>query len=140
MEVGIEDCLHIEFEYDRAKYHLKDCVVGKIYFLLVRRCVCVFVCCVLGVLCVCVCGGVLIVCWGGSAKGQEGASDWGLGAVTGFNLRDCGWSMYGLIGGVWYAPPNPLSSSLTPPPQTQPQPPLTGAHQAQAHGAGDPAP
>lgn len=37
MEVGIEDCLHIEFEYDRARYHLKDCVVGKIYFLLVRR-------------------------------------------------------------------------------------------------------
>ncbi|GBF91273.1 vacuolar sorting-associated protein [Raphidocelis subcapitata] len=36
MEVGIEDCLHIEFEYDRAKYHLKDVVVGKIYFLLVR--------------------------------------------------------------------------------------------------------
>lgn len=23
MEVGIEDCLHIEFEYNRAKYHLK---------------------------------------------------------------------------------------------------------------------
>ena len=23
MEVGIEDCLHIEFEYDKAKYHLK---------------------------------------------------------------------------------------------------------------------
>jgi hypothetical protein len=36
MEVGIEDCLHIEFEYDRPRYHLKDCVVGKIYFLLVR--------------------------------------------------------------------------------------------------------
>ncbi len=36
MEVGIEDCLHIEFEYDKAKYSLKDCVVGKIYFLLVR--------------------------------------------------------------------------------------------------------
>lgn len=36
MEVGIEDCLHIEFEYDKAKYHLKDVVVGKIYFLLVR--------------------------------------------------------------------------------------------------------
>lgn len=35
MEVGIEDCLHIEFEYDKAKYHLKDTVVGKIYFLLV---------------------------------------------------------------------------------------------------------
>lgn len=36
MEVGIEDCLHIEFEYDKAAYHLKDVVVGKIYFLLVR--------------------------------------------------------------------------------------------------------
>jgi vacuolar protein sorting-associated protein 26 len=36
MEVGIEDCLHIEFEYDRSKYHLKDVVVGKVYFLLVR--------------------------------------------------------------------------------------------------------
>lgn len=37
MEVGIEDCLHIEFEYDKGKYHLKDTVVGKIYFLLVRH-------------------------------------------------------------------------------------------------------
>lgn len=36
MEVGIEECLHIEFEYDKAKYHLKDVVIGKIYFLLVR--------------------------------------------------------------------------------------------------------
>lgn len=36
MEVGIEDCLHIEFEYNRSKYHLQDVVVGKIYFLLVR--------------------------------------------------------------------------------------------------------
>lgn len=36
MEVGIEDCLHIEFEYQKSKYHLKDVVVGKIYFLLVR--------------------------------------------------------------------------------------------------------
>lgn len=36
MEVGIEDCLHIEFEYDKNKYHLKDTVVGKIYFLLVK--------------------------------------------------------------------------------------------------------
>ncbi|CAD6566599.1 MAG: hypothetical protein TREMPRED_002813 [Tremellales sp. Tagirdzhanova-0007] len=36
MEVGIEDCLHIEFEYNKAKYHLKDAIVGKIYFLLVR--------------------------------------------------------------------------------------------------------
>ena len=35
MEVGIEDCLHIEFEYNRSKYHLKDVVIGKIYFLLV---------------------------------------------------------------------------------------------------------
>ena len=36
MEVGIEECLHIEFEYDRAKYHLQDVILGKINFLLVR--------------------------------------------------------------------------------------------------------
>ena len=36
MEVGIEECLHIEFEYNKSKYHLKDVSVGKIYFLLVR--------------------------------------------------------------------------------------------------------
>ncbi len=35
MEVGIEDCLHIEFEYNKGSYQLKDTVVGKIYFLLV---------------------------------------------------------------------------------------------------------
>ena len=39
MEVGIEDCLHIEFEYNKSKYHLKVCkqlfYLGKIvYFLL----------------------------------------------------------------------------------------------------------
>jgi len=36
MEVGIEECLHIEFEYGRSKYHLKDVILGKVYFLLVR--------------------------------------------------------------------------------------------------------
>ncbi|CAH8670052.1 unnamed protein product [Dicrocoelium dendriticum] len=36
MEVGIEDSLHIEFEYNKSKYHLHDVIVGKIYFLLVR--------------------------------------------------------------------------------------------------------
>ena len=36
MEVGIEDCLHIEFEYKKSKYHLKDVLVGKIYFLFVQ--------------------------------------------------------------------------------------------------------
>eukprot|EP00611_Tribonema_gayanum_P023097 TRINITY_DN4792_c0_g1_i1.p1 TRINITY_DN4792_c0_g1~~TRINITY_DN4792_c0_g1_i1.p1 ORF type:complete len:300 (+),score=137.08 TRINITY_DN4792_c0_g1_i1:218-1117(+) len=36
MEVGIEECLHIEFEYDKSKYHLRDVIIGKIYFLLVR--------------------------------------------------------------------------------------------------------
>ncbi|XP_075494553.1 vacuolar protein sorting-associated protein 26A-like [Primulina tabacum] len=36
MEVGIEDCLHIEFEYNKSKYDLKDVILGKIYFLLVR--------------------------------------------------------------------------------------------------------
>ncbi|XP_004862625.1 vacuolar protein sorting-associated protein 26A [Heterocephalus glaber] len=36
MEVGTEDCLHIEFEYNKSQYHLKDVIVGKLYFLLVR--------------------------------------------------------------------------------------------------------
>ncbi|KAK2083444.1 Vacuolar protein sorting-associated protein 26B [Saguinus oedipus] len=36
MEVRIEDCLHIESEYNKSKYHLKDVIVGKIYFLLVN--------------------------------------------------------------------------------------------------------
>eukprot|EP01006_Ploeotia_vitrea_P029129 TRINITY_DN61715_c0_g1_i2.p1 TRINITY_DN61715_c0_g1~~TRINITY_DN61715_c0_g1_i2.p1 ORF type:complete len:235 (+),score=111.04 TRINITY_DN61715_c0_g1_i2:55-705(+) len=36
MEVGIEDCLHIEFEYNKSRYSLQDVVIGKIYFLLVR--------------------------------------------------------------------------------------------------------
>jgi vacuolar protein sorting-associated protein 26 len=36
MEVGIEDCLHIEFEYEKRAYHLEDIIVGKIHFLLVR--------------------------------------------------------------------------------------------------------
>ncbi|KAL7533468.1 hypothetical protein ACHAWF_004510, partial [Thalassiosira exigua] len=36
MEVGIEDCLHIEFEYERRCYHLRDVIRGKINFLLVR--------------------------------------------------------------------------------------------------------
>jgi len=36
MEVGIEECLHIEFEYERTRYHLADAVRGKIHFRLVR--------------------------------------------------------------------------------------------------------
>jgi vacuolar protein sorting-associated protein 26 len=36
MEVGIEDCLHIEFEYERRVYSLQDTILGKIHFLLVR--------------------------------------------------------------------------------------------------------
>jgi len=36
MEVGIEECLHIEFEYDKSKYHLQDVIIGKICFLLVK--------------------------------------------------------------------------------------------------------
>ncbi|KAL0225185.1 hypothetical protein RCL1_003097 [Eukaryota sp. TZLM3-RCL] len=36
MEVGIEDSVHLEFEYQRCKYNLTDIVVGKVYFLLVR--------------------------------------------------------------------------------------------------------
>lgn len=36
MEVGLEDCLDVEFEYNKSKYHLKDIIIGKITFLLVR--------------------------------------------------------------------------------------------------------
>lgn len=36
MEVGIEECLHIEFEFDRSKFHLKDCIEGIVRFNLVR--------------------------------------------------------------------------------------------------------
>ncbi len=31
-KVGIEECLHIEFEYNKDRYHLKDCVIGKVIF------------------------------------------------------------------------------------------------------------
>ena len=36
MEVGIEECLHIDFEYNKAFYHLKDCIIGKVNFHLVK--------------------------------------------------------------------------------------------------------
>jgi vacuolar protein sorting-associated protein 26 len=36
MEVGIEDCLHIEFEFGQSKFHLKECILGKVNFNLVR--------------------------------------------------------------------------------------------------------
>lgn len=36
MEVGIEELLHIEFEYNRSRYHIRDVILGKIYFLLVK--------------------------------------------------------------------------------------------------------
>ncbi|EGR29496.1 hypothetical protein IMG5_154790 [Ichthyophthirius multifiliis] len=36
LEVGIQECLHIEFEFSKDKYHLKDCLIGKVSFLLVK--------------------------------------------------------------------------------------------------------
>lgn len=36
MDVGIEECIHIEFEYTKSIYHLKDCVVGKVSFMLMK--------------------------------------------------------------------------------------------------------
>lgn len=36
MEVGIEDCLHIEFEFNKQNYHLEDVIIGKIEFVLVK--------------------------------------------------------------------------------------------------------
>ncbi|KAI8639140.1 vacuolar protein sorting-associated protein 26-domain-containing protein [Parasitella parasitica] len=36
MEVGIEDSLHIEFEYNKDRYHLRDVIVGRVLFYLIR--------------------------------------------------------------------------------------------------------
>jgi len=36
MEVGIEDCLHIDFEYNKSFYHLKDIIIGRVNFHLVK--------------------------------------------------------------------------------------------------------
>lgn len=36
LEVGIEECLHIDFEYFKSRYHLKDVVTGKVNFFLVK--------------------------------------------------------------------------------------------------------
>ncbi|CCK70523.1 retromer subunit PEP8 KNAG_0E02640 [Huiozyma naganishii CBS 8797] len=36
LDIGIENCLHIEFEYSKAQYSLNDVIVGRIYFLLTR--------------------------------------------------------------------------------------------------------
>ncbi|CAN3374272.1 hypothetical protein DIURU_000849 [Diutina rugosa] len=36
MDVGIEECLHIEFEYSKSRFNLKDVIHGRIYFQLVR--------------------------------------------------------------------------------------------------------
>lgn len=36
MDVGIEQCLHIEFEYLKSRFLLKEVIVGRIYFFLVR--------------------------------------------------------------------------------------------------------
>jgi len=36
MEVGIEGSLHIDFQYNKSRYHLEDVVIGQIYFMIVR--------------------------------------------------------------------------------------------------------
>jgi vacuolar protein sorting-associated protein 26 len=36
MEVGIEDCLHIDFEYNKSFYHLRDVIMGRVNFHLVK--------------------------------------------------------------------------------------------------------
>eukprot|EP01061_Rhynchopus_euleeides_P045581 TRINITY_DN825_c1_g1_i1.p1 TRINITY_DN825_c1_g1~~TRINITY_DN825_c1_g1_i1.p1 ORF type:complete len:336 (+),score=127.56 TRINITY_DN825_c1_g1_i1:284-1291(+) len=37
MEVGLEKVLHIEFEYNKKHFHLQDVVLGKIYFLNIKK-------------------------------------------------------------------------------------------------------
>lgn len=36
MEFGLEDAVHVEFEMNKYKFHLKDCIIGKVYFHLLR--------------------------------------------------------------------------------------------------------
>ncbi|KAL6928274.1 hypothetical protein ACO0SA_003009 [Hanseniaspora valbyensis] len=36
LDIGIENCLHIEFEFGRSHYTLDDLVMGRVYFLLSR--------------------------------------------------------------------------------------------------------
>lgn len=36
LDIGIENCLHIEFEFSKSQYSLKEVIVGRIYFLLTR--------------------------------------------------------------------------------------------------------
>ena len=36
MEVGIEECLHIEFEFEKSFYHLKDVIIGRVSYELVK--------------------------------------------------------------------------------------------------------
>ena len=35
MEVGIEGCLHIEFEYNKKAFHQTDCIIGQVFFRLI---------------------------------------------------------------------------------------------------------
>lgn len=35
-DIGIENCLHLEFEFSKTQYSLKEVIVGRIYFLLTR--------------------------------------------------------------------------------------------------------
>lgn len=35
-DIGIENCLHLEFEFSKSQYNLKEVIVGRIYFLLTR--------------------------------------------------------------------------------------------------------
>mmetsp|Transcript_46285 Transcript_46285/g.101029 ORF Transcript_46285/g.101029 Transcript_46285/m.101029 type:complete len:137 (+) Transcript_46285:494-904(+) len=32
MDVGIEECLHIIFEYSKGVFHLRDCIIGNVEF------------------------------------------------------------------------------------------------------------
>ncbi|KAH0476039.1 MAG: hypothetical protein KVP17_002949 [Porospora cf. gigantea B] len=36
MEVGIEDCLHIDFEYNQSAFDVKDVVLGRVFFHLAK--------------------------------------------------------------------------------------------------------
>ncbi len=36
MEIGVDNMIHLEYELFKNKYHLDDCVLGKIFFIKVN--------------------------------------------------------------------------------------------------------
>jgi vacuolar protein sorting-associated protein 26 len=35
-EIGVPGKLHIEIEYEKNTYHLRDCIIGKLHFMMLK--------------------------------------------------------------------------------------------------------